>query len=556
MVAEVARTAGTGQERHGLRATLLAADIGVLSLVWFPILLFAFPSGTRQPAESLFVGITAVAVSLLIMRYEGLYLSRLCAVRSIEVRLIARSGIYTSLALVLLDRILFVNLETFVSLREIFLGGAAMVCLLTVERSVFRAVLRSTRQSGARARDVIVLGAGSHAARLVSVVGDHPDYGMKVVGVLGDLDDARSNDLDHLWLGTIDQVERIATESAVTGVVLSAQASEHPEITSLVKRLQSRGMHVQVSNGLAGFDVQRIRQLHLAREPMIYLEQSRPRRIDHLLKRVIDLAISITVLTLLAPALVVIALAIKADRGPVFFKQVRVGKHGKHFKVLKFRTMVVDAEQRLAEIKAANERTGPLFKMDVDPRVTRVGRLLRLSSLDEVPQLFNVLRGQMSIVGPRPALPSEVAVFDAELRRRELVKPGITGLWQVEARDSPSFDAYRRLDLFYVDNWTVVGDIDIMLDTLEHLLGRVVRAVRGEPTQVAASPMATSPMATATTATATATTATATAVANPAVVHAPVVNEAAHGTVADPATGHPATGHPATEHPAILRSSA
>ncbi|MFN8022254.1 MAG: sugar transferase [Acidimicrobiales bacterium] len=474
-----------GHERRGLKATLFAADLAMLVIAWVPLLLFVFPDADRQPAESLFVAMTAMAVALFIMRYEGLYLSRLCAVRSIEVRLIARSSIYTALGLVLLDRVLFSNLETRLLLQETFVGALAMLVVLTIERSVFRAVLRSTRQSGAHAREVVILGTGSHAARLVSVIGDHPDYGMKVVGVLGDLDDARTNHLDHLWLGTIDQAERITVESGVTGVVLSASASEHPDITALVKRLQARRLHVQVSNGLAGFDVQRIRQLHIAREPMIYLEQSKPRRMDHLIKRCIDLAISITVLTLLSPVLVVIALAIKTDGGPVFFKQERVGKNGKHFKVFKFRTMVVDAEKKLAELMKNNERSGPLFKMDVDPRVTKVGRILRLSSLDEVPQLFNVLSGKMSIVGPRPALPKEVLEFDADLRRRELVKPGITGLWQVEARDSPSFDAYRRLDLFYVDNWTVPGDLDIMLDTFEHLLGRVVRAVKGEPTQVA-----------------------------------------------------------------------
>lgn len=489
MVLNVATVAGTngrgGPERRGLKATLFAADIAMLAIAWIPLLLFVFPDADRQPAESLFVAMTAVAVALFIMRYEGLYLSRLCAVRSIEVRLIARSSIYTALGLVLLDRVLFSNLETRLLLPETFVGALAMLVVLTVERSVFRAVLRSTRQSGAHAREVVVLGTGSHAARLVSVIGDHPDYGMKVVGVLGDLDDARTNHLDALWLGTIDQAERITVESGVTGVVLSASASEHPDITALVKRLQARKLHVQVSNGLAGFDVQRIRQLHIAREPMIYLEQSKPRRMDHLMKRCIDLAISVTVLTLLSPALLVIALAIKTDGGPVFFKQERVGKNGKHFKVFKFRTMVVDAEKKLAELMKDNERSGPLFKMDVDPRVTKVGRILRLSSLDEVPQLFNVLSGKMSIVGPRPALPKEVLEFDADLRRRELVKPGITGLWQVEARDSPSFDAYRRLDLFYVDNWTVPGDLDIMLDTFEHLFGRIVRAVRGEPTQVA-----------------------------------------------------------------------
>jgi lipopolysaccharide/colanic/teichoic acid biosynthesis glycosyltransferase len=179
------------------------------------------------------------------------------------------------------------------------------------------------------------------------------------------------------------------------------------------------------------------------------------------------------------PLLVLAALAIKVtDPGPVFFKQVRVGKNGHLFTLYKFRTMVVDAEKRMAALARDNERNGPLFKMQGDPRVTKVGKLLRLSSIDEIPQLLNVLKGQMSLVGPRPALPKEVLEFDDDLRRRELVKPGITGLWQVEARDSPSFDAYRRLDLFYVDNWTLIGDLDIMLDTLEHMLGRLIGSFR------------------------------------------------------------------------------
>ncbi len=456
----------------------------VLLVAWAPLLLTGFSDTGRSPAESLFIAVVAIGCAVAIMRYEGLYLSRLCAVRSIEVRLIGRAGVFTGLALVVLDQVLFVNVETRLFVKEIAIGSTIMIVLLVIERSVFRSVLRSMRQSGARARAVLILGTGAHASRLVSLIGDHPDYGMRVVGVLGDVAEARRNGLGHLWRGRVDDVEQAAVEQAVTGVVLSASATEHPQITTLVKRLQHRGIHVQVSNGLAGFDVQRLRQLHIAREPMIYLEQSHPRRIDHLIKRAIDLTCSITVLTVLSPVLAAITLAIKvSDRGPVFFKQVRVGKHGRLFKVYKFRTMVVDAEQRKADLTGNNERSGPLFKMDVDPRVTRIGHVLRLTSLDEVPQLLNVLRGQMSIVGPRPALPTEVVEFDDDLRRRELVQPGITGLWQVEARDSPSFDAYRRLDLFYVDNWTVVGDLEIMLDTLEHLLGRVVKALQGKPVQ-------------------------------------------------------------------------
>jgi lipopolysaccharide/colanic/teichoic acid biosynthesis glycosyltransferase len=182
----------------------------------------------------------------------------------------------------------------------------------------------------------------------------------------------------------------------------------------------------------------------------------------------------------------VIALMIKlSDKGPVFFKQVRVGLNGEEFKVLKFRTMVVDAEAKLLELQQTNERSGPLFKMDRDPRITRVGRLLRETSLDELPQLFNVFKGEMSLVGPRPALPSEVAQFDQRLLERTKVPPGITGLWQSEARDNPSFTAYRRLDLFYVDNWSVTLDLVILLATAEQVLAKGLRSLRGSRSSAA-----------------------------------------------------------------------
>jgi exopolysaccharide biosynthesis polyprenyl glycosylphosphotransferase len=344
---------------------------------------------------------------------------------------------------------------------------------------MYRIAVRASRHEGANARDVIVIGTGPHAAHVVTLLGDHPDYGMRSVGVIGDRTSAVEHGLGAQWLGPIERTEDLVALSGVTGVVVSPATIEQPGVADIVKRLQRRHVHVQVASGLVGFDIARLRQLHIAREPMIYLEQLEPRPIDHALKRVIDLAVSAAVLVLTLPILAVAALAIKlTDRGPILFKQTRVGQHGELFAVYKLRTMSVDAEARSAALAESNERNGPLFKMEHDPRVTRVGRLLRLSSIDEIPQLLNVFKGEMSLVGPRPALPREVVQFDDELRRRELVKPGITGLWQVEARDCPSFDAYRRLDLFYVDNWTLMGDFDIMLDTFEHLMGRLIGAMR------------------------------------------------------------------------------
>ena len=171
------------------------------------------------------------------------------------------------------------------------------------------------------------------------------------------------------------------------------------------------------------------------------------------------------------------ALMIKLeDRGPVFFRQQRVGRHGELFTMIKLRTMIPDAEKARDTLVALQRaRGGPLFKLDRDPRRTRIGRFLEAASIDELPNLFNVLRGEMSLVGPRPALPSEVAEFDDDLLARQSVPPGITGLWQVEARDNPSFYAYKRLDIFYVENWSLTLDIAIIVATAKSVLFRVLK---------------------------------------------------------------------------------
>jgi lipopolysaccharide/colanic/teichoic acid biosynthesis glycosyltransferase len=183
-----------------------------------------------------------------------------------------------------------------------------------------------------------------------------------------------------------------------------------------------------------------------------------------------------------APIIAAFAIAVKrTDGGPALFRQQRVGRDGKSFTMLKLRTMVVDAEARLAELRKLNERTGPLFKMENDPRFTRVGKLMDATSINELPQLWNVLRGDMSLVGPRPALAREVATFNDRLLQRHRVKPGITGLWQVESRDDPSFADYERCDLFYVENWSIRLDIMIMLQTFVEVAKRATSKSAPKP---------------------------------------------------------------------------
>jgi exopolysaccharide biosynthesis polyprenyl glycosylphosphotransferase len=185
-----------------------------------------------------------------------------------------------------------------------------------------------------------------------------------------------------------------------------------------------------------------------------------------LLKGAIDRLAALVLLLLVAPLLLGVAFAVRSDGGPAFFHQTRVGLGGKKFTVFKFRTMVVDAEERLAALHSLNEGAGLLFKMKDDPRITSIGRVLRRYSIDELPQLLNVLAGSMSLVGPRPPLPSEVAGYERAAQRRLLVKPGITGLWQVSGRSDLSWEQTVRLDLRYVENWTLALDAQILIKTV------------------------------------------------------------------------------------------
>jgi exopolysaccharide biosynthesis polyprenyl glycosylphosphotransferase len=188
-------------------------------------------------------------------------------------------------------------------------------------------------------------------------------------------------------------------------------------------------------------------------------------------KRVIDVVVSAAVLLLTVPLLAATALAIRLESpGPVLFRQRRVGLNGRAFQMLKFRSMLVDAEQRLEGLRARNEMSGPVFKLTHDPRVTPVGRFLRKASIDELPQLWNVLRGEMSLVGPRPPLPSEVSQYQRWQRRRLSVKPGITCTWQVSGRNGIDFEQWMQLDLAYIDNWSLWGDVRICLKTIPAVL--------------------------------------------------------------------------------------
>ena len=469
------QTLSSHLKSNKLKVMLVTGDAVAFAFGYGLILNFAdFPT-THGWARSAAVMGAAIVIGLFSVRSQGLFLARVSAVRIVELTRSTRATGIAIAGMIIFDRVTKIGFR----IRYI-IGGALLAWLFfVVLRSVFRSWVATKRAHGLHQRQVIVIGADEEAARLIELFATHADLGMAVVGIIGNRGEAVRHNMGALWLGEADQAEELVITHRVSGVVVSPTALGPTRLHNLIRNLQRLDLHVHIATGVSGIDARRLRRLSLSHEPLLYVEAPPLSRIQLGLKRGFDVVASAVMLVLAAPLLGLIAIAVRlGDKGPVVFRQQRIGRGGVPFDVLKFRTMSVDAEERLAALKADNERSGPLFKMERDPRVTRVGRLLRETSLDELPQLVNVLRGEMSLVGPRPALPSEVATFAPELRAREQVRPGITGLWQTEARDNPSFETYRRLDLFYVENWSITLDLMILLGTIEHLVVRFFVAIR------------------------------------------------------------------------------
>ena len=345
------------------------------------------------------------------------------------------------------------------------LFGLSMALAMMVERRIARRMFAKLRATGQISRRIVIVGTDSHAVGLMHTYERQAQLGYKVVGFVGDDDLGRRGGVEVL--GPVSDIDRILHEHNAVGAVVSLASVDHNEVNSLTRRLTENGIHVALSSSLRDIDITRLRPQELDGRTLIYVEPVVREGWRAVAKRVFDVALASTILVLSAPILLAGIVAVRLDSpGPVFFKQVRVGRHGETFRLIKLRTMVVDAEERKADLAHLNEADGALFKIREDPRITKVGRTLRKLSIDELPQLFNVLQGAMSMVGPRPALPDEVAEWDDEVVERLRVLPGLTGMWQVWGRSDTSFETYKRLDLYYVDNWSLAHDLRICAKTV------------------------------------------------------------------------------------------
>jgi exopolysaccharide biosynthesis polyprenyl glycosylphosphotransferase len=356
-------------------------------------------------------------------------------------------------------------------------GDAALgLVVLLLGRTFYRGWLNEQRRKGRYTTPTVLVGASEEAHFWCRLVADHPESGIDLVGIVDDAGPAF--DAGIPWLGPASQNAAAIRAAGATSVMVMVSAFSTMALRQLLRDLTRANLDIQVSTGLVGLAHDRFTTTTVSHESLLLVDPRPLPRGSLGRKRLFDVVGAGAGLLVTWPIIAIAALAIwLGDRGPVIFRQERIGRFGEPFRVYKLRTMVPDAEARRHELAAANMREGPLFKAYSDHRVTRVGRILRVTSIDELPQLLNVLRGEMSLVGPRPALPVEVAQFDAELLARHDVQPGITGLWQVEGRDAASFDSYQRLDLHYVENWSALLDLRILASTVASLAVRTLRAL-------------------------------------------------------------------------------
>jgi exopolysaccharide biosynthesis polyprenyl glycosylphosphotransferase len=322
------------------------------------------------------------------------------------------------------------------------------------------------RRRGRHLRRVLVVGHELPAIALNRQLRRERTHGLEVVGVC--LPGLNAGPAGLPVYGTLtDVAQAVEASRAETVIVLSCPELDGPELRRLASRLDDDGVDLIVASSL--FEVAGAGAMLASAgvPPMRHADPGRLSLGSRMLKGAVDRAGAAVLLVVLAPVLLTIATAVRfSSRGPVLFRQERVGRNGESFRLIKFRTMYLDAEARLAELRHLNEHDGVLFKIRDDPRVTRIGRRLRQFSLDELPQLINVLKGDMSLVGPRPPLPAEVAAYPDWVRPRLAVKPGMTGLWQVSGRADLPWEEAIRLDLRYVENWSLSLDLVILLRTI------------------------------------------------------------------------------------------
>ena len=415
------------------------------------------------------VALGVAALWLIVLWTEGLHSLERLAWDLIQVSRVARG-----LALGLLVVILLTFALKLPGLSRAWLTATWLtsIVLVSIGRWMLQHWLARQHRRGAMEHRTLVIGDNAEARRIVDVLSASDLHGLQPIGyVTHDGSPAAGGFSDIPLMGSSAHLRSIIENADVEAVIIASSAFEHDEIARMIADLRCVPVRTHISSGLFEVLTSRVMVHEIAGVPLITVTTIGFTPARRALKRVFDIVVAGGIVLLGLPVWLLIALLVKTtSRGPVFYVQPRVGMDGRLFGMFKFRSMIEGADEMLDDLADQNEAEGPLFKIKDDPRITPIGRVMRRHSIDEFPQLLNVLRGEMSLVGPRPPLPCETEEYDAYHWRRLEVPPGMTGLWQVSGRSELSFEEMVRLDLFYIENWSVGFDISLMLRTIPAVL--------------------------------------------------------------------------------------
>ncbi len=358
--------------------------------------------------------------------------------------------------------------------RIIFIYAAIFsVILLGLSRFLTMRLITQMRRRGVGVKRMVIVGAGEVARAVMRTVVAHPETGFEVLGFFDDHPGKGGEDIGRFKaLGSIDQnLINYLNDVDIDEVIITLPWQYHRKIMSIMAQCQRQNIRVRIVPDLFQITLSQMHVEEIAGVPMIGIKETGISGLNQFIKRSLDVIFSVVALIATTPLMGLIALMIKMESpGDIFFRQERVGKNGQRFELYKFRSMIDGADAMKKDLAALNEADGPLFKIKEDPRVTRLGKWLRRSSLDELPQFYNILRGDMSLVGPRPPVPNEVEQYKEWHKRRLEVSPGLTGLWQVSGRSGLTFDEMALLDIYYIENWSLGLDAKIIIQTVPRVL--------------------------------------------------------------------------------------
>ncbi len=454
------------------RRRVIAADLAVAVVTGLVAVLVAMQGSTLALRAGTFAAIPVLWLGMLALSHG--YERRFAGSGPEEYRAVMRAAVYLVGVAALVSYAVHVDVPRSVAV----LVAPLLFVLGLMARRVVRGDLYRRRLDGRETQATVIIGNAKTVLPMLREIQRVPDQGLRVVAacVSGlDISGDVPTEVEGVPVFGYPEEAMSAVDlfDADVVAVSSDPDLQGPELRRLAWSLEERQVELVVSPGLLGVAGPRLSIRPTAGMPLLHVERPVMSGGRRAVKTLVDRSFTLALTVLALPVLVAVAVAIRLDSpGPVLFRQKRVGARGEEFEMIKFRTMCVDAEARLAQLTEQQRDAGNdvLFKMKSDPRVTRVGRVLRRFSIDELPQLINVLRGEMSLVGPRPPLMREVEAYEPDAVRRLRVKPGLTGLWQVSGRSDLTWDESLRLDLWYVDNWCLVLDLQILFRTARAVL--------------------------------------------------------------------------------------